>query len=103
MGERSETNEVFRALEAERRAERRRLCLEARAELDRRVAAGELTYVALDGDHHLRLTCGRHRVDLWPSNGRWRLLGEKGRTRSDGLRAVVNFLGLERIPPERPT
>lgn len=94
--ERNETNELWRGVHAEQRRQREEQQADAVQRLDRLVAAGELTYRLLNGPVHIRIACGLHEVDLWPSLGRWRVLGEHGRTRLGGLGGVLNWLGVDR-------
>ena len=94
-GDRSDTNQLWREIEEERRAKRRANTLAAVEGLAALQRAGELTYQELNGPAHLRITCGRQLVDLWPAGGLWRVVGDRGRLRKDGLPAVIRFLGVK--------
>lgn len=101
-GQELDTTEAWRALRRQQQADRRARARADLEELRALEAAGELERVVeLNRELHVRVYLGRQVVDLWPTTGKWRVFGEKGRARLGGLGGALRYLGVRR-PGRRP-
>lgn len=94
MGERSETNEMWREIREEQRAARARARDAAHGRLQRLEKAGLIKVERFSRDH-VRIRQPQRRgiqVDFWPSTGRWLAMGYWGsRTDWDGLMRYLDI------------